>query len=116
MIGSTSRATNGKVTKVVARMMPGTAKMMWMSCASSQGPRMPRAPSSSTNTRPEITGDTENGRSISVISALLPGKRYFEISHEAVTPKTTFSGTETSAVNTVSRIAARVSGSEIASV
>ncbi len=31
---------------------------------------------------------------MSVSSALLPGKRYFEISHDAATPKTTFSGTD----------------------
>ena len=37
-MGSTSRATNGNVMNVVARTMPGMAKMMWMSCASSHGP------------------------------------------------------------------------------
>ena len=90
MTGSTSRATNGNVTNVVASTIPGTAKMTWMSCASIHGPSTPRAPSSSTKISPEMTGETLNGRSISVISALLPRNRYFEISHAAAMPKTRF--------------------------
>ena len=35
--GISSRATNGKVTKIVASTMPGTAKMILMSCAASHG-------------------------------------------------------------------------------
>ena len=69
--GISSRATNGKVTKIVASTMPGTAKMIWMSCAASQGPSQPCAPNSSTKTGPQITGETENGRSISVTSSAL---------------------------------------------
>ncbi len=46
--GISSRATKGKVTKTVASTMPGTAKMIWMSCAASQGPSQPCAPNSST--------------------------------------------------------------------
>ena len=46
--GISSRATKGKVTKIVASTMPGTAKMIWMSCALSQGPSQPCAPNSST--------------------------------------------------------------------
>ena len=78
-----------------------------MSCASSHGPSTPRAPKSSTKIRPEITGDTLNGRSISVISALLPRNRYFAISQAAATPNTRFSGTQIAAVSSVSRIAAQ---------
>ena len=65
--GISARATKGNVTKMVARTMPGTANSTWMSCACSHGPQRPCAPNSSTNTKPEITGLTENGRSISVI-------------------------------------------------
>ena len=61
-----------------------------------------------------MTGDTLNGRSISVSSALLPGNLYLQISHAAATPNTRFSGTEMAAVINVSLIAARVSGSNTA--
>ena len=46
--GISSRATNGNVTKIVASTMPGTAKMIWMSCACSHGPSQPCMPNSST--------------------------------------------------------------------
>ncbi|MNR45116.1 hypothetical protein D3C85_1639340 [compost metagenome] len=46
--GISSRATNGKVTKIVASTMPGTANMILMSCASSHGPNQPCAPNIST--------------------------------------------------------------------
>ena len=72
--GISSRATKGKVTKVVASTMPGTAKMILMSCSSSQGPNQPCAPNSSTKIMPEITGETANGRSIRVIRTFLPRK------------------------------------------
>ena len=75
MTGSTSRATKGKVTNVVASTMPGTAKMMWMSCVRRATARAsPRAPNSSTKISPEMTGETLNGRSISVSSRLLPAE------------------------------------------
>ena len=48
MRGMSSRATMGKVMKIVASTMPGTAKMILMSCASSQGPSQPCLPKSST--------------------------------------------------------------------
>src|SRR4051812_44157236 len=61
--------------------------------------------------RPETTGDTLKGKSMSVMSRLLPGKRYFEISHAAATPNTTLSGTAIAAVNKVSLMAAIESAS-----
>ena len=70
--GISSRATKGAVTKVVASTMPGTAKMILMSCSTSQAPNQPWAPKSSTKIMPEITGETANGRSIRVISRFLP--------------------------------------------
>ena len=46
--GISSRAMNGKVTNTVASTMPGTAKMILMSCAASHGPNQPLAPNTST--------------------------------------------------------------------
>ena len=46
--GISSRATNGKVTKMVASTMPGTANRILMSWSISQGPNQPWAPNSST--------------------------------------------------------------------
>ena len=43
--------------------------------------------------RPEMTGETLNGRSISVSSRLLPQKSYLAMSHAAATPKAKFRGT-----------------------
>ena len=42
--GISSRATKGKVTKTVASTIPGTAKMIFRSCAASHGPSQPCAP------------------------------------------------------------------------
>ena len=82
-----------------------------MSCACSHGPKKPCAPNSSTNTRPEITGLTENGRSISVISTVLPGKSNFAIAQAATTPNTRLRLTEIAATSSVSLIADSASGS-----
>src|SRR5688572_1276576 len=60
---------------------------------------------------PATTGDTANGRSISVISRFFPGNRYLEINHAAETPNTMLSGTAIAAVSSVRRIADSVSGS-----
>ncbi|MNT02393.1 hypothetical protein D3C72_1368880 [compost metagenome] len=46
--GINSRATNGKVMKMVASTMPGTANKILMSCACSHGPNQPWAPNIST--------------------------------------------------------------------
>ena len=113
--GISVRATNGKVTNAVARIRPGTAKMMRMPARSSIGPNQPLAPNSSTQTRPEITGETENGSSISVISRLRPRKRKRPMHQAAATPHTVFSGTLTAATSSVSSMAASASGSSSAS-
>jgi len=60
---------------------------------------------------PETTGDTASGRSISVMRMLLPRNSNLAIHHAAVMPKTVFNGTTMAAVVSVSRMAARVSGS-----
>ncbi len=87
--------------------------MMWMSCAASHGPNTPCRPNSSTKTMPPITGDTENGRSTSVISRFLPANWNFVIAQAAAMPKIALSGTTISAVSRVSRMAASASGSVI---
>ena len=61
--------------------------------------------------RPEMTGDTAKGRSISVVRRLLPGNLNFEMAQAAAMPKTTLAGTTIATVSSVSRIAARASGS-----
>src|SRR3954465_14374580 len=109
--GISARATNGKVTKVVASAMPGTANSTWMSCACIEGPKNPWAPNSSTNTRPEITGLTENGRSTSEISNVLPRNSNLVIAHAAIKPNTRLRVTEIAATVSVSRIAESASGS-----
>ena len=59
---------------------------------------------------PAITGDTANGRSISVRRTPLPRNWNRAITHAAAMPKPTLSGTAIAAAISVSRIAARVSG------
>src|SRR6201984_776973 len=91
--GISSRATNGKVTKMVASTIPGKAKMILMFQALSRGPNQPRAPKRRTNTRPDVTGEIENGRSTREIKAVLPGKSNFAIAQDAATPKIRLAGT-----------------------
>ena len=99
---------------MVARTMPGTAKMIFTPWAASHGPKKPWAPKRSTKIRPETTGDTAKGRSMAVTSSDFPRKSNFAIAHAAATPKAAFSGTEIAATRSVSRIAARAIGSTIA--
>ena len=91
--------------------MPGTANITWISCACIHGPKQPCAPNSSTKTRPEITGLTENGRSISEIRNVLPGNSNLVIAQAAITPNTRLRLTEIAATSSVSRIADSASGS-----
>src|SRR6478736_3689396 len=61
--------------------------------------------------RPEMTGETANRRSMSVVSRLLPRKSYLAMSHEAAMPNTRLAGTAIAAVTSVSLIALSASGS-----
>ena len=88
-----SRATNGNVTNIVASTMPGTAKMILMSCSNSHGPNQPCLPKSWTKISPATTGDTANGKSMSVVSRRLPRKSNRVIAHAAAMPKTALAGT-----------------------
>ncbi|MNL71724.1 hypothetical protein D3C87_1969240 [compost metagenome] len=44
IIGTSSRTTNGQVTKMVTNTMPGQENMIWILCASSQPPSRPLLP------------------------------------------------------------------------
>jgi len=63
---------------------------------------------------PPITGDTENGRSTSVINRFWPANWNFVIAQAAAMPKTALNGTTIRAVSKVSRMAASASGSRSA--
>ena len=91
--------------------MPGTAKITCTSSASSDGPSHPRWPNTSTQTSPAITGDTDNGRSISVTSAFFPRKSNRVIAHAAAMPKAQLHGTAIATTTSVRRSAASASGS-----
>jgi hypothetical protein len=112
-MGISSRATKGKVTNTVARIIPGTAKIILISWSNSQSPNHPFLPKSRTNTNPDITGETAKGKSINEVRMLLPLKLNFAISHDAAIPKIILQGTAIKAVNNVSFIAEKVSGSAI---
>jgi hypothetical protein len=58
-----------------------------------------------------MTGDTENGRSINVVSSALPLNSNFAMAHDAASPKTRFDGTAMIATVSVRTTAARASGS-----
>ncbi|KAG1157782.1 hypothetical protein G6F35_019181 [Rhizopus arrhizus] len=66
------------------------------------------------NTRPATTGDTENGRSISVIRNCLPRNWNFVMAQAAATPNTRFTGKAIAATSSVRRIADNASGSTMA--
>ena len=58
-----------------------------------------------------MTGEIENGKSISVSKTFLPRKSNFAIAQAAQTPKTQFSGTEIPAASSVSLMALQAFGS-----
>ena len=60
------------------------------------------------------SGETEKGRSISVISNRFPRNSNFEIAHAAAIPKTVFTGTQIAAASRVRRIEASATGSDTA--
>src|SRR5262245_37912655 len=61
-----------------------------------------------------MTGETENGRSMKVMSRLLPAKSNLAMAQEAARPNSRLSGTEIPATMSVKRIAASASGSRMA--
>ena len=88
-----SRDTNGKVTKIVASTTPGNANVMrmfvpknWL-IARIAGYVQPSRPKVIKKARPTMTGEIENGISISVASTCFPRKENFVKSHAATIPK-----------------------------
>ena len=90
--GSTSRTTNGSVTKIVASTIPGSEKITWMPC-SARPPSQPPVPHSRMSETPTMTGETANGRSTIACTMPRPRKRPRASASAVTTPKTTFSGT-----------------------
>src|SRR5687767_464025 len=70
-------------------------------------------PNSSTSINPATTGDTENGKSISVTSAVRPGKLKRATAHAAASPNTRLHTTAAGATVRVRSTDARVSGSAV---
>ena len=64
--------------------------------------------------RPAMTGDTANGRSMSVINVLLPRNSNLAIAQAAATPNTRLKGTAMAATVSVSFTAAHAIGFETA--
>src|SRR6476660_5700783 len=91
--GSTSRMTNGTVTKMLASTMPGKPKMILNPRLFSTNPNSPADPHSRINATPTTTGDTANGRSITACRALLPRNLLRANTNAVGTPKRTLSGT-----------------------
>src|SRR4029079_811344 len=61
--------------------------------------------------RPAMTGEIENGRSMSVSSTFLPLNSNFPMAHASAVPTMRLNGTAMAATSKVKRIAARASGS-----
>src|ERR1700722_7090219 len=66
--------------------------------------------------RPAMTGETANGRSMSVIKVLLPRNSNLAIAQAAATPKTKLNGTAMAATTSVNLTAAQAMGSAIAAM
>ena len=112
--GISSRATNGKVTKIVASTMPGTAKMILMSCAASHGPNQP---CSAEQQHEDQAGDHRRDGERQVDQRdqqRLPGNSNLAIAQAAATPKTRLSGTAIAGDEQRQRIARSASGSRSA--
>ena len=87
--------------------MPGTAKIICIFAAWRMSPNQPCSPKSSTKIRPDITGETVKGKSISVVRTFLPTNSNLAIAQDAATPNSMLSGTAIAAVISVSWMAAR---------
>jgi len=103
----------GRVTKVVARIIPGTAKITLIPNWFNKDPKKLLLPKRRTNTIPEITGEIVRGRSSNVKMKFLPWKSNLVIAQAADKPKTKLRSMEITVVKTVNLIAVIVSGSEI---
>src|SRR5438067_2903221 len=76
--GTTSRTTNGSATKIVARIIPGSAKITCRPCRSSHGPNHPSHGSSRSE---EHTSELQSRFDL-VCRLLLDKKKYrLEVNH-----------------------------------
>ena len=91
--GSTSRITNGTVTKMLASTMPGNPKMIFKPKSFSTNPKIPAVPHNRISATPTTTGDTANGKSMIACNTLLPRNLLRARTSAVGTPNRTLSGT-----------------------
>jgi hypothetical protein len=96
--------------KIVARTIPGTAKMTLSPCASNPGPIHPSRPYTIKSARPTTTGEIATGRSMTALRKAFPGKRYRTRTSAHRTPNAVFTGTVMTTIRTVSQKACTASG------
>src|SRR5215207_6823026 len=90
--GTTSRTTNGTVTKIVASTIPGSAKMIWNPFALSQSPNHPVSLYTRSSESPMTTGEIANGRSMIALISALPRNSVRTRSSAQPTPKIVLKG------------------------
>ena len=106
-IGMISLDTNGKVTKMVAKMTPGIANAIRIFVpkkvliARIAGYVHPSLPNVIKNARPTITGEMENGISIKVAKTCFPLKLNLVNKNAAMIPKNVLIDTATSVARIV---------------
>ena len=108
--GTTSRTTKGRHTKMVARIIPGSAKMTWMPASDAYWPSQSFGPQTRMMQRPTTTGDRASGRSMSALTKERAGTRRRTRMRAARTPKIVFSGTTMTVMSTVSHSACTACG------
>ena len=109
IVGRSSRVTNGNVTNIVAMTVAVVVcRILIPKLAISQSPKMLCIPNRMTKSRPAMTGETANGRSISEMSRLLPQKLNFPKHHADMIPNRTLIGTAMPTVRSVTPIARMV--------
>ncbi len=91
--GSTSRMTNGNVTKMLASTIPGRPKMILKPRSRSTNPKAPADPHSTIRATPTTTGETAKGKSMIACSAPLPRNLLRANTNAVGMPNNTLSGT-----------------------
>ena len=106
-IGMISLDTNGKVTKIVARITPGIANAIRIFVPKNEliariaGYVHPSLPNVIKNASPTMTGEMENGISIQVAKTCFPLKLNFVNKNAAIIPKNVLIATATSVARIV---------------
>lgn len=106
-IGMISLDTNGKVTKIVARITPGIANAIRIFVPKNEliariaGYVHPSLPNVIKNASPTMTGEMENGISIKVAKTCFPLKLNFVNKNAAIIPKNVLIATATSVARIV---------------